>query len=164
MDKNYEDLYKVLGHALPEINDKTFYHKFISQKEMEELGKKPTMIHMRFSILWQIWIEHLMHHYPLFKETQSDHMRKNGNWQMIADHFYKTKPLDSVQISDLGIYNPKELETVLATKDFNTFRHFKKLEDRINWYFKRMFEQAAMNKKQLFDLVDVKGAYNQKKH
>ena len=32
VDKNYEDLYKALGHALPEINDKTFYHKFISQE------------------------------------------------------------------------------------------------------------------------------------
>ena len=162
VDKNYEDLYKVLGHALPEITNATYYHRYISRKEMDEQGTKPTVVHMRFAVLWQIWIEHLMYHFPLFKETQSDLMNKYIRWRNIGDHFYNTKPLDTIDIKDFAMFGVKDINTEVAKNDFDTFKSIEKLEDRMKWYFKRMFERAAMNKKQLLDLVEVKGGGNEK--
>ena len=78
---------------------------------------------MRNVIIWQIWIEHSMQHFPFFVMIQHDAMKHSEKWKSISEHFYNSSPLEQLNQQSIGIYDMTE-EKDEALKDFETFKKF----------------------------------------
>ena len=163
IDEKYKDLHRILGNILPEVNEETYYKQHLIRQHFVA-RKGLTMKDMRNIVLWQIWIEHLISHFPNFDDLQENLMTSASDWTTMGDHLYNNCQLADMKPIHLGLYKFKENEPEHpeATKDWATFSNIANPDKRKIWYFKRMMEKAAFRKYDLVTDQHLIGTENEK--
>ena len=161
-NKEYAELDKILGAALPEIDEKRYY-KLREIKKKDELNFKD----LRNIITWQLWITHFRDFFPNFRKELLDTLGNSQPYVKIKQFIFdRTKEYAELSSNDLGIYINKnkpdepvkqgkvsknalrlnEKERKCKENDYKLLGDLNK-EDREPWWLRRMLERFATRKK-----------------
>ena len=100
--KEYAELDKILGAALPEIDEKRYY-ELIEIKKKDELN----FTDLRNIITWQLWITHFRDFFPNFRKELLDTLASSQHYAMIKQLIFdRTREYAELSSDDLGIYLP----------------------------------------------------------
>ena len=99
--KEYSELDRVLGAALPEIDEKRYY-KLREIKKKDELNFND----LRNIITWQLWITHFRDFFPNFRKELLDILGNSQPYVKIKQVIFdRTKEYAELSSNDLGIYS-----------------------------------------------------------
>ena len=161
--KEYGNLDRALGAALPEI-DENRYYKWREIKKKDELN----FINLRNIITWQLWITHFRDFFPGFRKDVVEALEASTQYVKIKQFIFdRNRDYADLSPNDLGIYifnKDKPLEPAKPTKAYkNALRLYEKekdckekdykllgelnKEDRELWWLRRMLERFASKKK-----------------
>ena len=118
--KEYRELDRVLGAALPEIDEKRYY-KLRETKKKNELNFND----LRNIITWQLWITHFRDYFPNFRKELLDTLGNSTQYAKIKQVIFdRTRDYSELSPNDLAIYSnrAKPVEPVKPVEQDNENR------------------------------------------